>query len=178
MAMEINKPVASIIVLAVSLVLLFLFILPQYQSSQNVDAALLQAKAQAQGINVYAKNIAALAEGLAARKEVTNTIATAAAADGSIAPLTYFFQKTAQDNGLVVTSIGFSQPVADTLSDSTANVLLAIHVSGSYQGLKSFIETVEHSSRLFNIATLSLSPSALIQKTQQYDLSLEIKIHT
>ena len=68
------------------------------------------------------------------------------------------------------------------LDNGIKNMMVTVTISGTYQGLRNFIVSLEKSARLFDIKTVSLSPvEGLNSRTQsqlkQYDMKLEVTTH-
>lgn len=190
--MEINKPVSTIIVMVISLMLVFLFVLPKYQEAKGLQSSLSQKQAEYNGKAVYYSKMSELLSGIQNRKIVLEKITSALPSDFSLADVTYFFQKNAKDSGLTVRSVEFSQisPVAyrkaPAISDTKElkNILLTIDFVGSYQGFKKFLSVLDMSSRLFetNMVSFALvegSPAKTNVKNAVpiYNFKLEVITH-
>lgn len=189
--MEINKPISTIILIAISLLLVLLFVLPKYQEANDLQVSLSQKQAEYNGKAVYYTKISELLLQLQSRKDVLQKISSSLPPDFSLGDLTYFFQKTAADNELAVKSLEFSQvtPVAyrKTLVNGDAkelkNIMFTINFLGSYQGFKNFLAALDTSSRLFEANTISFArietPQARGGKSMPptYDFKLEVLTH-
>ena len=67
------------------------------------------------------------------------------------------------------------------------NIVLMVDVSGSYQGLKNFLHSLERSARIFQVNTISFAPlefsspeglTSAADQIKTYDFKLEIKTQT
>lgn len=190
--MEINKPVSTIIVIIISLLLVLLFVLPKYQEANDLQASLKQKQAEYNGKAVYYAKISELLTQIQARKDVLEKVSSSLPSDFSLADLAYFFQKNAADNGLNIKSLEFSQasPVAyrkTSIVGATKelkNVLFTVNFLGSYQGFRNFLATLDASSRLFETNTISFTSVQVPQTRGQlkppspvYDFKLEVITH-
>lgn len=188
--METNKPVVTIILIVISLVLVFLFVIPQYQASKGLETTLAEKQAEYDGRSAYHAKINEVLRQLASRKDVLEKVDNALPADFTIAPLVNFFQSKGLENGLTVKSVVFSQiqPVVSetmvaSMSKEIKQIAFTINISGSYRGLKDFLASLETSARILQITSLSLkSPeaaaqTALVQKNQSpvYDFTLQVQ---
>ena len=180
--MEINRPASSIIIFIIILLLVFLFIVPKYQQSHNLEVTLANKQAEYEGKSDYYGKISDLILQIENKGSVLQKIQAALPSGFSIAPLTYFFEKNAQKHGIAVKSFSFSQVSMGALDNGIKNMMVTVTISGTYQGLRNFIVSLEKSARLFDIKTVSLSPvEGLNSRTQsqlkQYDMKLEVTTH-
>ena len=190
--MEVNKPVSTIIVIIISLLLVLLFVLPKYQEANDLQVSLKQKQAEYNGKAVYYAKISELLADIQTRKDVLEKVGSSLPSDFSLADLTYFFQKSAADNGLNIKSLEFSQasPVAyrktsvDGATKELNNILFTINFLGNYQGFKNFLATLDTSSRLFETNTISFARVEASQARTQlrppspiYDFKLEVITH-
>ena len=191
--MEINKPVATIILLIIALILIFLFIIPKYQESGDLQANLAQKQAEYDGQSDYYMKIFELLKSIRDRKDALGKINSALPSDISFASLIYFLQEKGVENGLAVKSIIFSQNSPETYrqvlpaeSDKRVkNIMFNINLSGSYQSLKNFLSSLEKSVRLFQIDAISFISTQSLQGTKKsqnqlqiHDFNLEVKTYT
>lgn len=190
--MEINKPVSTIVLIVISLLLVLLFVLPKYQEANTLQASLLQKQAEYNGKAVYYTKISELLLQIQGRKDVLEKVKSSLPADFSVADVTYFFQKTAADSALTIKSLEFSQvaPVAYRKTSVNGNakelkdIVFTVNLLGGYQGFKNFLGALDTSSRLFETNTISF---ALVEPAQGrtqsknttpvYDVKLEIITH-
>jgi len=196
--MEINKPVAIIILLIINSILIFLFIVPKYQESNELQASLVKKQAEYDGRSDYSVKLLRILKDIEGRKDTLEKINSALPSDFSLSPVVYFLQKKATENQLTVKSIIFqsqnlpeiSSQVHDytlpaTKEKEVKNVTLAINLSGSYQGFKNFLYSLDKSTRLFQVSSISFSsPQSLSGlayspvEFQTYNFKLEVKVFT
>ncbi len=190
--MEINKPVSTIIVIIISLLLVLLFVFPKYQEVRNLQVSISQKQAEYNGKSVYYAKISELLTQIQSRKDVLEKVSSSLPADFSLADITYFFQENAANNGLIVKSLEFSQasPVAyrktsvNGITKELKNILFTINFLGSYQGFKQFLAVLDTSSRLFEANTISFAPVQTPEVRGRpnslapvYDFKLEVVTH-
>ena len=188
-----NKPVSTIIVIIIITILIFLFVIPKYQESRDLQTKLYEKQATYNGESAYYAKLSELVKDIESRKDVLEKIDSALPPDTSFAPLLYFLQKKGDESGLVVKSVTFSQalqgPYGQVLQESSdkkiKNVMFTLNLSGNYQGLKKFLASLEKSARLFqvdDISFLSQEPlrgtTQLQSKLQVYDFKLDVKTQT
>ena len=191
--MEINKFATTTILLIINLILIFLFVVPKYQESIDLQLSLIEKQSRYNiQSNNYIKILADLKD-INDRKYSLDKINSALPPNFSVAPIVYFLQKEATENQLTVKSITFSNDLQKNYenvlsSDSEKEVRkvgMLVDLSGSYQGLKKFLSSLDESARLFQVDKIyfslpdSFSESSYLQnKPQTYNFKLEIKTYT
>mgnify|MGYP003393844967 CR=1 FL=1 len=181
--MEINKPLYVILVLIVAGFLFSFFVLPKYQESKNMELTLYQKQVQYESrFNFYSKLEDILAS-IEQNKDALDKINSALPKEFSLANVVYFFNQKADESGLSLKSIGFSEQNLTSSQKNTQNindVLFAVNLSGSYDGLKEFLYSVESSSRIFEVNSIAFSSGQGTEaiSSKGYDFSLIIKTHT
>ena len=183
--MEINKPISAIIILIIALIIFFLFALPEYQKSNDLQYSLAQKQAEYNSKSVYYSKISELIGTIEDKKDALGKINSALPPDFSFAPLVFFFQKKGVENGLTIKSIIFSQISPETAEKKIRNITFTVNILGNYQGLKNFLSSLDKSARLFEGNSISFSPSVTSSDSKQskiqqqaYDLKLELQTHT
>jgi len=186
--MELNKPITIILLVILTAVLVFLFVLPQYQVMREKQTGLSGKQALYNGQNIYYANIAKLIAGIEQRKEPLEKVSSSLPGELALAPLVYFFQEKAQETGSSVKSIVFldSSPATDVAAKTgkkVRSVSFSINLLGNYQSLKGFLLALEKSSRMFEVSTISFaSPkdqqNPALSPGQSYDFKLQVKTYT
>ena len=169
--MEINKPISTITLLIITLILVFLFALPKYREAGDLEKKLAEKQAEYAGRAAYFDNIAKLASEIEKRKSSLEKIGSALPEDISLSQITYFIQDNAVQNGIIVKSVAFSRleklspkAASDSGKNEIREISFSADLAGSYQGFKSFLSATEKSSRLFQIKTISFAPVEQFQK--------------
>ncbi|OGZ66408.1 MAG: hypothetical protein A3C50_02610 [Candidatus Staskawiczbacteria bacterium RIFCSPHIGHO2_02_FULL_43_16] len=184
-----NKPVIITIFLILMVMLTFLFAVPQYNQYRLLQAQVAEKRAQYSGESIYFARISDILSGLESRRDVLDKIQSALPADFSLAPLVDFLQKKADENGIKITAMVFSQmpPVADqslalAAPGQVKDLSFTLDSTGSYQGLKDFLFAMDNSARLFEVDTLSFltidplsGARAARNQPPQYSLKLEVR---
>src|SRR5437660_174941 len=128
--MEINRPITTILILVISLILIFLFATPKYQKSSSLQDMLAQKEAEYNANTAYYAKISELIKSIESRKDTLEKINSALPSDVSLAPLVYFFQKKATEAGLTTKSVMFSQISAATAKEDIRDITFTVTVSG------------------------------------------------
>ncbi|MEK7664056.1 MAG: type 4a pilus biogenesis protein PilO [Patescibacteria group bacterium] len=187
--MEINKPVSIIIILIITLVIFFLFVLPKYQESKDLEIELAKKQFQYEKRVDYYLKLSDILNQIEQKKDILGKIDTALPSNIELAPLFYFFEQKTKDSGLLIKSLTFSQPEelvqisAKDRDKEIKDIVFRADLYGSYQSLKKFLYYLENSARLFEVNSISLTsdqssdsgPLKIISKS--YDFTLEITTH-
>jgi len=185
--MEVNKPALIIIILAISLTTFFLFALPKYQDSKRLELDLAQKQSQYEGLVNYYLGLSDILNKIQQQKDVLDKINSALPTNFTLSPVVEFLQQKAEEANLTIKAVTFSQQQAlGSLASSGSNmnvkdVNLKIDLSGSYQGIKEFLASLENSARIFEVDSISFtSDQAVLPKnsSQSYDFLMNIKTHT
>ncbi|OGZ63770.1 MAG: hypothetical protein A3A98_00565 [Candidatus Staskawiczbacteria bacterium RIFCSPLOWO2_01_FULL_40_39] len=188
--MEINKPVSTVIIFIITLVLIFLFVWPKYQESIVLQKKLAEKQAEYNNKAMYYVKILDAMNEINSRKEVIGKISSALPSDVAFAPLVYFLQKKSSEAGLIIKSIKFSEVSKknpnQTLDGSGIKVIkFNMNILGNYQGLKNFLLLLERSARLFEVDSISFNALQAQQglsqsnnQSQTYNFSLDLQTHT
>jgi len=201
--MEINKPIVSIIILTVNLILIFLFVIPKYKESIELQKSVAQKQAEYNVKGDYYIKLLSTVKSIDERQDLLQKIDSALPSNFSLAPIVYFIQKKSIESQLTIKSITFSGG-HDTLpinfNEQVGNssgknggtgiksIILTVNLSGSYQGLKLFLYSLERSARLFQVENISFVPvgisspqgsgTSVLDQARTYDFKLEIKTFT
>lgn len=194
--MAINKSVATIIILIINLILIFLFVIPKYQESNDLQISLIKKQAEYDSQSEYYIKLLNTIKTVEDRQDILEKINSGLPSDIALAPVVYFLQKKSAESQLIIKSLTFSGSdaqipklsgsKAQTTSQTIKNIIFTADISGSYQGLKSFIYSLEKSARLFQVNNISFTPSeslfdqnySALDQIKSYDFKLEIKTYT
>lgn len=186
--MKINKPTSTITFLMTSLILMIIFLVPTYQKSNLLEEDLIQKQAEYDGQPTYYSGLIKTVSNVESKQDSLGKINSALPPNYSIAPIIYFLHSIAAENSLDIKSIIFSGPFiknyGQAQGSNVKDVNFTIDLSGSYQGIKKFLVSVDKSSRLFEVNTISfalLKPqdsSGSLEELKTHNFKLEIKTHT
>jgi len=184
--MEINKLISSAIIFLVTIALVFIFVMPKYQSTKDLKGEFTQKQAEYNGKSAYYTKIDELIKTLESKKEALEKIDSALTPSFSLAPLVYFLQKKSGEAGLVVSNMSLSGVPKPAGASGIKEAAFSISLTGNYQGLKDFLSSLDKSARLFEVNLISFGGAGLssqdITKEQApsrtYSFNLELKTHT
>lgn len=186
--MEINKPVSTVVIIIITIILTLLFVLPKYRSAGDLEKKLIEKQAEYSGKSAYYAKISELFSEIKKREDALKKVDSALPEDSSIAQVVYFIQKKGSENGLIVKSASFSQTSSAGGRNSPGSsekeirdVAFSVNLFGGYQNFKGFLYSLEKSSRLFKVKTISLAPLESLQEKGKpknqlptYNFKLEI----
>jgi len=186
--MQIDRPIAIALILFVILILMFFLIIPEYKKFQDLRQQLGEKIAEFNAEYDYYNAIDATYAELQEYKDSIKVIDDALPTDSSLGRLVYFFQKSGLESGLIIKSIFLSKSSASGSGESVKDLGFSLNILGSYDSLGAFIRTLEKSSRLFEVKSISFnstsggppisSGSSQFQIQQIYSFNLEIKTHS
>jgi len=182
--MEINKPIATIFLLIIDLIIIFLFVIPKYQESDQMQINLAKRQGEYENLSDYQIKLSDILKDIENREDILKKIDAALPVSFSSSNATYFLQEKASENQLMIKLLAFSEPVPTIFKKEIKSVAMALNLSGSYQGFKNFLSSLEKSDKLFRIdsisfAALTLSPEKNYPQGQldNYDFKLDVRAY-
>lgn len=189
--MEINKPVTTIILLIINLILIFLFVIPKYHESQLSELDLVQKQLEYDNRYKYYSELLRVIKDIEKRQDSLSKIERALPDDFSISPIVYFLQKKAKENQLIFKSVTFSKTTSQIGQRSAVisekgvkSVKIEVNLSGTYNSLKGLLNQLDKSDRLFEVDNISFlvpevyAGSVLPNGIRAYDFKLQISTNT
>ena len=179
--MKIDRPITIAVILFVILLLIFFLAVPEYNKFKKLQIDLGQKRAEYNAEYDYYNTIEKMYSVIQGRKEdiaiVDDSLPTLSQS-AVLGKLIYFLQGTAKENGLLVKNLFLSKlSSVNAQANNTGGVkdiIFSMDLSGSYSALGGFISSLEKSSRIFEITSISFgSTSGPI-----YNFSLQIKTHS
>lgn len=156
--MEIDRPIIIALVLFAILVLNFFWVVPSYNALQALQANLALKKAQFNAQHDYYEQITKDYFLLMNDKDGIQKIDDALPPSPDLGEVSYYFQKTAQDNGLIFKNLTLAQVTQD---NDLKDITFSLEISGNYASLQNFIIALEQSARLFEVSSISFGSVAL-----------------
>ena len=172
-----NKLIIIAGCLVLTLILGLTLVWPEYQSFQTLQVNIEEKNIELQSKEEYFSQIAEVSLQLEQYESELAKIASALPLETSLSSLFNFLQSTAAQTGLVLEEITLS---AITSPQKKKDSLKEIHVNlsmlGSYSALKDFLLTIEASSRIIEVESISFeSPEDL---TEPFTFIVEIKTYS
>ncbi len=189
--MQIDRPIAIALTLFIILLLIFFLVTPEYNKFRSLQQELGEKTAEFNAEHDYYNSIDTTFYKLQGYKDSLQKIDDALPTDSSLGRLVYFLQKNGADSGLIINNVFLSKSSPALSGGNIKDVGLSVNLLGSYAALGDFIRSLEKSSRLFEITSISFnsdnggSPSgsssnnsSQFQIQQIYSFNLEIKTHS
>jgi Tfp pilus assembly protein PilO len=176
--MTIDRPIAIALILFITLLLVFFLVLPEYNTFGALQTQLGEKKAEYAAEFDYYAAITKTYYDLQSRQDDIQKIDDALPQDPGIGQLAYFLQETAKENGLMLKDLFLSKSsqgsVSSGISNSIKDMVFSIDLSGDYPSLENFIISLEKSSRIFEITSISFGSAS----GPPYSFSLQIETHS
>ena len=171
-----NKLIIIAGCLVLTLILGLTLVWPKYQSFQTLQVNIEEKNIELQSKEEYFSQIAEVSLQLEQYESELAKIASALPLETSLSSLFNFLQSTAAQTGLVLEEITLS---AITSPQKEKVNLKEIHVNlsmvGAYSALKDFLLTIEASSRIIEVESISFeSPE---DPTESFTFRVEIKTY-
>jgi len=164
--MEIDRPIATAVILFVILLLIFFLVVPKYHQFQSMQQKIGEKQAEYDAKFAYYSEVNKIYEQLEARKDVVEKINGAIPSSTAFGPLVYFFQKIGIENGLIVRGLYLSKVSSASIGSDVKEIIFSLDLLGSYAALKSFLASLENSARFFETSNISFGSSATSAQTQ------------
>ena len=175
--MTFDRPITIVIILVVISLLTFFLVVPEYNKFQDLQSQLGEKQAEYVAQHDYYSAIDKIYYDLQSRKDDIGKIDNALTSDPTLGTTTYFLQQAAKDNGLIIKDLFLSktsQSNSSNNSSATKEIIFSVDLLGNYPSLEGFIISLENSSRIFEITSISFN-----SKTQPpYSFSLQIKTYS
>lgn len=188
--MQIDRPIAIAIILLIILLLVFFLVAPEYKMFKKLQTELGEKIAEFNAEYDYYAEITKVYHELQGRPEDIKKIDDALPQDPNLGKLVYYFQKTAEENGMIIKDLFLSKSSSANSSAKTKKIneiVFSMSLLGDYSSLASFLASLEKSTRLFEVTNISFaSDSGLelesslsqFQIQQIYNFSLQIKTYS
>jgi len=183
-----HKFFSAIIITVIALVLLFLFLIPQYQQAAALQQSLLQKQQEYYSDSAYNTKLSQTIQKINDQKDNLAKIDDALPSDFALAPMVYFFQKNASDNGLALMSTSLNQISPASENSQVKIVTFSLSLSGTYEHFKKFLGSMDNSARLFDVNSITFASSAPLggspntkaqsSQAQTYEFNIVVAVHT
>jgi len=161
-----------------------LFILwPRYQEAKAFQEKVSERQTELAYREQYVISLDEAEKSLERYKEEFSKVNSAIAAKPDVPSMFNFLERSSFQNGLIIKNLG-SFSLSPVLGKEKLNaIVLNFSTSGSYSSLKNFLHTLEKSSRLIDVETVSLASESVkeepgVAKESLYSLSFRIKVYS
>ena len=180
--MTIDRPITIALTLFIILLLVFFLVMPEYKTFGALQTELGVKKAEFNAEFDYYAQITKTYYDLQSRQDDIKKIDDALPSlpqDPTLGKILYFLQNTAKGSGLIMKNLFLSQSspgaaASNSSSSSIRETSFSIDALGDYLAMQNFMASLEKSSRIFEITSISFSS----QSGPPYSFSLQIKTHS
>jgi Tfp pilus assembly protein PilO len=176
--MQIDRPIATALILFIILLLVFFLVVPEYKTFGKLQEELGEKKAEFNAQFDYYNAIANTYQQLQGRKDDIKKIDDALPQDPALGRVIYFLQQTAKGSGMMVKNLFLSKSSSNSAKSNEGNsvkdIIFSINASGDYASLEKFIISLEKSSRIFEITNISFGSSTSSSASSQTSVSASI----
>jgi len=181
--MTVDRPITIAVTLFIILLLIFFLVVPKYHQFKELQQKIGEEQAAFDAKFAYYSEVAKVYEQLQAKKDIVDKIDSAIPSNVAYGPLVYFFQKKAMENGMIARGLFLTKSGPVNPDSDLKEIGFSLDVLGSYSALKSFLASLEKSSRLFEVANISFGSSGVSaagqsQTLQIYSFRLEVKTYS
>lgn len=180
--MEIDKPIATAVMLFVTLVLITYLVVPKYQTFQELLIELGKKEVEFQSKNAYFIEITKTYKELMQYQDSLKKVETALPDKPSLGSLVSFLYQKGSENGIIIQKINVFQGAPVDLKTDIKKANISLNLFGSYEAFKNFLASIENSARLIETEDFAfgISPPTLtnpvIQET--FPVKLDIKVYS
>ena len=175
--MTIDRPIVIALTLFIILLLVFFLVLPEYRTFTALQTRLAEKTAEYNAEHDYYSAIDKTYFDLQKYQDPIKEIDNALPKDPALGQLIYFLQDTIKNNGLVPKNLFLSKSSPNNIGANSSNVkdiIFSADLLGDYQSLQRFMISLEKSSRIFEITSISFDSAS----GPPYSFSLQIKTHS
>lgn len=180
--MTIDRPITIALILFIILLLVFFLVVPEYKIFGKLQTELGEKKAEFNAEFDYYAAITKTYFDLQSRQDVLKKIDDALPQDPTLGKTIYFLQETAKENGLIVKDLFLSKSSPGSpsglsksnVSGGVKDIVFSMDLLGGYPSLGGFMASLEKSSRIFEITSISFGSVS----GPPYSFSLQIKTYS
>ncbi len=185
--MSIDRPLATAGMLFAGVLLMFFVVTPVYKQFNILQLNLAEKKAEFNAKYEYYADIAKKYDDLQGRKDEVAKVDDALPENADFGQLMYYLQQKANDSGLLLRNIVLSQSAKAGEQKQVKDISFSLQCFGNYAALKNFVTTLERSSRIFEVSSISFGSAAQqatpltgaqLQSQNAFNFSLQIKTHS
>ncbi len=175
--MQIDRPISIALILFIILLLVFFLVVPEYNTFMDLQAQLGEKESEYVAQHDYYSAVDKIYYDLQSRQDDVKKIDDALPEDPTLGNTIYFLQQTAKANNLIVKDLFLSKSSPNAVSSSvgsTKSIVFSMDILGDYPSLEGFMISLEKSSRIFEITSISFDSAS----KPPYSFSLQIKTYS
>ena len=169
-----NYLIYVITTFCLSLLLIFVLVLPAYNSLSDLNNQIFEKKISLQSQQEYFWELEDIAERIEDQEESLEKIRSAMPEGSDLANLMNYFQKSASKAGVSMNSVSPAL-IASTQEKKVHASKVNLIIAGEYPAFKKFLAIIEKSSRLIEIEDISFqSPN---KQDDPFNFNMSTKIY-
>jgi len=192
--MEIDRPIAIILLFIIIVFSIFFLILPKHYEFKILQQKAAEKEAEFKAKSEYYFRMEDVFEDLKRRKEQLAKIDTVISPKPDFSSLLYFLQRVANEKGVILTSLKFqkSSPlkikkvvtvgeVSEIKEEETGiqENFFDFNITGTYPAFRNFLSDLENSARLIEVENISLSAATPDEEeTEIKSFEFKIKVYS
>jgi len=167
---RIFRVIISISLLFVSLVGMVFFVLPSYEEFAVLNAQVKATRSRIELGRQALTQLRSVKEEISVHQQNFDKLGQAIPSDAGLPALYEHIQQMGTTSGLVVGSLK-GVPVMGPTEEIVA-LAFTVSFTGSYEGLKNFLDETKRSARIYNVNTIEISTSSEI--LGELDITIEM----
>lgn len=185
--MQIDRPITIALIIFVIILLIFFLVVPEYKKFTALRSELGEKKAEYNAMRDYYAEIVKVYYALKNHEDDIKKIDSALPEEPELGKIIYFIEKNAADSGMIVKDLFLSKisnAKPGTKDTSARDIVFSVDLLGEYSSLGNFINSLEKSSRIFEVSNISfksgtqVEASARLRTDRAYSFNLQIKTHS
>jgi len=169
-----NYLIYVITTLSLSLLLIFVLVLPAYNNLSDLNSQVFEKEIFLQSQQEYFKELESVADRIEDQGESLEKIRSAIPIGNDLANLMNYFQRSASKAGVSMENVSPAL-VASTIGKKVRAIKINLIIVGEYPAFKDFLSIVEKSSRLIECENISFqSPT---QEGDPFSFNVSTKIY-
>jgi Tfp pilus assembly protein PilO len=189
--MQIDRPITIAVMIFAIILLVFFLVMPEYKTFTQLQTQIGEKQAEYDAEFQYYGEIARTASNLQDHQADIDKIDNALPTNPDIGKIIYFLQGAALQNGMMIKDLFLSKSSSGSAQANSAgkikDIVFSMDLLGDYSSLEKFMISLEKSSRIFEISSISFgSPSqastgssqSQFQIQQTFSFNLQIKTNS
>ena len=180
--MKINNVSTTIILFASGCLIIFFSVIPRYQEYTYLESQLSEIQSQYANELGYYKDLADAVSKIESNQDFIKKVNTALPETDSTSEIINFVQNKSAESDLGLQSMSFSK-VSKATNSNVKYIYFTIELHGKYDNFKKFVHSLDASSRIFQIVSISFESQTFYQASSQSDQSekyykMEVMTHS
>ena len=169
--MTIDRPITIAVMIFIIILLVFFLVMPEYNTFISLQTQLGEKQAEYDAEVAYYGAIGATYSGLHSdtRQADIQKINDALPTDPDLGKIMYFLQNAALGNGMMIKDLFLSKTsqnaTQNTAGTKIKDIVFSMDLLGNYSSLEQFMISLEQSSRVFEITSISFGSATPVSSS-------------